>query len=825
MDGASNVLAFLGLADIVLRAGSKIYDFITAIQDAPQEIRDLQHELNGVTLLLSELKNHCNDFSLVRSQSCSSSLINCCLSSLRIVHQDLDILVIAANKHDSSKKVASTWAKIKWAFADKRIVKLTRSLERHKLFLVAALAVDGKCMQLCHQQELTQSILQSSNQILSSIAGRSKQYEQEIKDLRILFLSNQTTLELEAPNILSRNAADTGFQSNRQILRAPTRPRRKLPTRISLQSRKLDAIHVDVKHLSIMLGRLDAAPNPISHARSLGENREEILLSLLLLRPQIKSAMESLSAVKRHGISKTRLGWLGSEFSRLFTTVMQGNDDMTTYDRIVPTATQTNTVYHTSSFYGGCFFTKAASKRIAKHHGGPGHKETLVRIWRFESTSGRLDIRRTMTSSDQTIGRVEELGFTFMPFLDMPASTPAARAGRLDVLKYLSDQGFGPAVIDAGSHALRGLCELWRNQAYNPSRSNKRRDDMFRWLIESGCDVNYSMPLSEGPVQYTLMDQSMFFFPESVSLFQQWITMLRKEQYNLETRNFAGETTLLTHAGIPGFYSVKAIQWLLKSGADTKATNPQGFNSLVCAMLSTGNTCERFRFIIGSKLRRLISGGCDIYQRDLMGLTPSQHAVKNSCWYEWCFALEYNGLNPHKVIAESKGRQKLSFLELSKNCFKDDWPIDDLSPLQSQMARSPDLFAIVSYNRWKRTHVVVYLYFLTSVKTMHSISSSDYRPLLDLCNDSNFAAGFHKAEDYGAIYESLRKLFLNRKDLFDILYALTRTLPRNVWDEPGFYRIVDQGHARAEDSIDEVIVVLQLAKIFYYRFYMKNIMS
>ena len=144
MDGASNIVTFLGLADIILRAGLKIYDFIATIHDAPQEIRNLQHELNGVTLLLSELKDHWSELSTVQGWSCPTSLMDSCISSLRIIHQDLDILVTSARKHDSPKRIASTWAKVEWAFGYKQVVKLTRSLERHKLFLVAALAVDGK---------------------------------------------------------------------------------------------------------------------------------------------------------------------------------------------------------------------------------------------------------------------------------------------------------------------------------------------------------------------------------------------------------------------------------------------------------------------------------------------------------------------------------------------------------------------------------------------------------------------------------------------------------------------------------------------------------
>ena len=102
----------------------------------------------------------------------------------------------------------------------------------------------------------------------------------------------------------------------------------------------------------------------------------------------------------------------------------------------------------------------------------------------------------------------------------------------------------------------------------------------------------------------------------------------------------------------------------------------------------------------------------------------------------------------------------------------------------------------------------------TSISTMHAVPDSDYRPLLDLCNDSNDSAGFVLTwEDYSAIYENITELFVNRKDLFCVLYALNRTLP-NVWDDLEFHRIAKPRHIpRVLDSIDEVIIVLRIAKV------------
>ena len=136
-------------------------------------------------------------------------------------------------------------------------------------------------------------------------------------------------------------------------------------------------------------------------------------------------------------------------------------------------------------------------------------------------------------------------------------------------------------------------------------------------------------------------------------------------------------------------------------------------------MLSTENGYERYRSIVGTKLRLLIAGDCDINQCESMGLTPSQHAIKNSCWYEWCYALKYNGMNFHEVIFESKALQRSSFLELSRGSYRDNLPLDDdLSSPQMQSTHSLNLLALRSYIRWKRTHIAVFVYFLVTFRLL-----------------------------------------------------------------------------------------------------------
>lgn len=260
---------------------------------------------------------------------------------------------------------------------------------------------------------------------------------------------------------------------------------------------------------------------------------------------------------------------------------------------------------------------------------------------------------------------------------------------------------------------MRGLCELWRKQVYKAFDNlciTEIRDDIFYWLINNGCDVNYSVPQSEGSVQFTVSDPSDMFQRTSVLLYERWISLLIKEDYDLESQNFSGETTLLSHAFSPGAYSAQVVLLLVQSHVDISATNYSGHNALVCAMSSIKTSCERFRSVIFRKLVILIRAGCDINQRDRDGLTPSYHALKNQCWFEWCLALEYNGF---KFSATSPMDRPLR-LDLSSRAGWGGLQLPGNRTLSEERLEPQTIaisIAISQYKCWKRRCVLAFVYF------------------------------------------------------------------------------------------------------------------
>lgn len=248
------------------------------------------------------------------------------------------------------------------------------------------------------------------------------------------------------------------------------------------------------------------------------------------------------------------------------------------------------------------------------------------------------------------------------------------------------------------------------------SCSTDSRDDIFYWLVNNHCDINHSAPESEGCVQYTLSFRSDRFYTRSIFLFRRWITLLKNEDYDLERRNFSGETTLLSHAASRGGYSTEAVLLLLQNGADPGATNLDGHNALVCAMTSIKAASERFRYIVQQKLMILIRAGCQIDQRDKDGFTPSFHALKNQCWYEWCSALEINGID---FGPESLADRPCHAALLSTT----DWesfqlPVNkDLSSKRLELLFSPKSIAVNPYSRWNRRRVLTFIYFWACISS------------------------------------------------------------------------------------------------------------
>lgn len=238
-----------------------------------------------------------------------------------------------------------------------------------------------------------------------------------------------------------------------------------------------------------------------------------------------------------------------------------------------------------------------------------------------------------------------------------------------------------------GIHALQGLREAWRAQTYRSDENERERESLFHWLIRNRCDVT-SMVLGTS-LHYYVSICSTWVTPGSTVLFHQWMSLLIEEGYDLETTDHNGDTALLGHAARVGAYNLYAIEWLLEHGANPNAVNPNGHNALMRSMASIKEESEPYRCLVRVKLRLLLKAGCNANHHNKSGFTPSYYAIENSCWYEWCSALEYAGLDICNVLGEDRVQQAGIFNSLV---------------LESSTG-------VQAYLKWKQASLAVFVYF------------------------------------------------------------------------------------------------------------------
>ena len=208
-------------------------------------------------------------------------------------------------------------------------------------------------------------------------------------------------------------------------------------------------------------------------------------------------------------------------------------------------------------------------------------------------------------------------------------------------------------------HALQGLSEAWRNLTYKSDNREGERENLFRWLIRNDCDITSTVHGTS--LDYQVSISSSWIRPKRSALYSQWMSLLIEGGYDVETTDYNGDTALLSHAAAIGAYNLYAVQWLLGRGSNPNAANSNGLNALMRSMASVGECSETNRNLVFIKLITLLVAGCNPNHCDLDGLTPSYHAIQNSCWYEWCSALEYAGSDICHILSNERARRKNDF--------------------------------------------------------------------------------------------------------------------------------------------------------------------
>ena len=138
---AANGFAIVGFIDVVVRMGREASHFLRTIEDAPQEVRDLENNFQGISTLLSETREYVLRHEAGLPGSSVNQLMPLLTSSLSAVHNELLPLVTDLRQYPCTDLLTASRATFKWAREKGNVSRLTRSIESHKLTLVTALTL------------------------------------------------------------------------------------------------------------------------------------------------------------------------------------------------------------------------------------------------------------------------------------------------------------------------------------------------------------------------------------------------------------------------------------------------------------------------------------------------------------------------------------------------------------------------------------------------------------------------------------------------------------------------------------------------------------
>lgn len=138
LETAAGAFAVVGVADLAIRTGHKVYGFLCNVKDAPAEICKLC-ELIKETTSLAETSKRCLDrLSRLGSPATSYGATNSLEASLSALNRELQSLSILISRFTGTTK---TWGRIKYALDERKTGKALERIERSKLLLGDALVV------------------------------------------------------------------------------------------------------------------------------------------------------------------------------------------------------------------------------------------------------------------------------------------------------------------------------------------------------------------------------------------------------------------------------------------------------------------------------------------------------------------------------------------------------------------------------------------------------------------------------------------------------------------------------------------------------------
>ena len=148
LSAAANAFAVVGLADVVFRAGTQLYDVLNRTRAASKSIPQLLSTLKCLTAIIAEVRAFAKEFeqspfALEDKQTLLPEL-ETILKGCERELVDLRALATTASGGIGSGWLRQWKKSLIWALDDQKVIQSCRSLEGYKGALTAALAVTGR---------------------------------------------------------------------------------------------------------------------------------------------------------------------------------------------------------------------------------------------------------------------------------------------------------------------------------------------------------------------------------------------------------------------------------------------------------------------------------------------------------------------------------------------------------------------------------------------------------------------------------------------------------------------------------------------------------
>lgn len=134
MDIAASVVAFVGIAGQLLQGVSVVYTFLSDVQDAPEEIQQLNAELNLLKMILENMITYpqgiCGSKEAFEGVGLAMEMVQSQVQKLKELVEKYNIKGVGRRK--------LVWSNINVAFRKKKFAKYASNLDRARKLLVMA---------------------------------------------------------------------------------------------------------------------------------------------------------------------------------------------------------------------------------------------------------------------------------------------------------------------------------------------------------------------------------------------------------------------------------------------------------------------------------------------------------------------------------------------------------------------------------------------------------------------------------------------------------------------------------------------------------------